>query len=92
MCCNDRRQILFVLQFTGYDLTDGGCGGICKMRRRRGALNSRVHIGFVVIADINHVMPSFHGAGERLEADVVGATVSAEGNEFIGVINLAPLL
>ena len=89
---NDRRQVLLVLQFTGYDLPDGGCGGICKMGRRRGALNACIHIGFVVIADINHVMPSFHGARERLEADVVGAAVSAEGNEFIGVVNLAPLL
>ena len=37
-------------------------------------------------------MAPLHGAGQALEADVVGAAVAAEGDELVGVIQLAPLL
>ena len=34
-------------------------------------------------------MVPFHGAGKGLEADIVGAAVAAEGNEFVCGVQFA---
>ena len=34
-------------------------------------------------------MATLHGAGQRLEADVIGAAVAAEGDELVGIVDLA---
>ena len=64
---------------------------IREVGRGAGALDARVHIRLVVVADVHHVVAPLHGAGEALKADVVGAAVAAEGDEFIAVVQLAPL-
>jgi hypothetical protein len=53
------------------------------MRRRRRALHAGVHVGLVVKTDIQEVMSALRGARKRLHADVVGATVAAEGDELV---------
>ena len=57
----------------------------------RGALEAGVHVGAVVVAHVEHVVAALHGAGERLEADVVGAAVAAEGDELDALLELAAL-
>ena len=49
--------------------------------RRGAALDARVHVGFVVVADVDEVLVSLHGARERLEADVEGAAVAGPGDD-----------
>ncbi len=58
----------------------------------RGALEAGVHVGAVVVAHVEHVVAALHGAGERLQADVVGAAVAAEGDELDAVLELAALV
>ena len=45
----------------------------------------------LVIADIDQIVTALHGAGQRLETDVVGSAVTAEGDELVGVVNAPPL-
>ncbi len=63
-----------------------------EMRRRGGALNAGIHVGFVIIAHVHHVVAPLHGAGEGLEANIIGAAITAEGDELPRLIQLAPLL
>jgi hypothetical protein len=56
-------------------------------RRRRGeergaagTLDARVHVGLVVEADIEHVVPALHRPGKGLEADVHRPAVAADGD------------
>lgn len=37
-------------------------------------------------------MAALHGARQRLEANIIGAAVAAEGDELIGAVDLALLL
>ena len=60
--------------------------------RGAGALEAGVHVGAVVVADVEHLVAALHGAGERLQADVVGAAVAAEGDELDVLLDLALLL
>ena len=57
-----------------------------------GALDAGVHVRLVVVAEVHHVVAPLHGPGQGLEADVVGAAVAADGEEFEVVPDLAPLL
>ena len=41
-------------------------------------LDARVHVGLVVVADVEHVVVAVDGAGERLQADVRRAAVAGE--------------
>ena len=68
----------------------GRRGGRARKARRRGrALDAGVHVRLVVVAEIYHVVAALHRAGERLEADVVGAAVAADGEELVGIVDLA---
>ena len=60
--------------------------------RGAGTLEAGVHVGAVVVADVEHLVATLHGAGERLQADVVGAAVAAEGDELDVLVDLALLL
>ena len=86
---HDLGQVLFVLLFAHRNRAGrrGGCIG--KARRGRRTLDTGVHIRLVVIAEVHHIVPALHRTGERLEADVVGAAVAADGEELVGVIQLA---
>ena len=57
-------------------------------RRRRGALHAGVHVGFVVVADVEHVIVALEHAGQAAEADIGGAAVAALGDGA----NLGPSL
>lgn len=41
-------------------------------------LDARVHVGLVVVADVEHVVVAVDGAGERLQANVRRAAVAGE--------------
>ena len=62
------------------------------VRRRARALEAGVHVAAVVVAHVEHVVAALHGAGERLQADVVGAAVAAEGDELDPLLELAALV
>ncbi len=54
--------------------------GGCSARRRwrgAGALHAGIHIGFVVVADVQHIVVAFEHAGQAAEADVGGTAVAA---------------
>ena len=55
-------------------------GGARRRRRRRGTLYAGVHIGFVIVADIEHVIVALEHAGQAAEADVGGAAIAALRN------------
>ncbi len=60
--------------------------------RGAGTLDAGVHVGPVVVADVEELVAALHRAGEGLEADVVGAAVAAEGDELdvlLGDLSLA---
>ena len=80
--CDDGGQVLAVLHLALLGLAHFGRGGPGALRRGRGALDAGVHVGAVVVAHVDHVVAALHGAGERLQADVVGAAVAAEGHEL----------
>ena len=46
-------------------------------RRRRGALHAGVHVAFVVVADVEHVIVALEHAGQAAEADIGRAAVAA---------------
>ena len=71
------------------DRAGGGPGADGRGAR---ALEAGVHVGAVVVADVEHVVAALHGAGERLQADVVGAAVAAEGDELDALLERAALL
>src|SRR5690554_1610247 len=78
---HDRSQVFTVLLLPGDHFPGWAGRGVRPQRRCAGSLDSRVHIGMVIIADIKHLVAAFHGAGERLQPDVVGAPVAPKGNE-----------
>lgn len=59
-------------------LADNLCGSRTDSRRRSGrALNTCVHIAFVVVADVKHVVVSFEHAGQASETDISRTAVTA---------------
>jgi len=50
---------------------------------RRGArsLDTGVHVGFVVVADVDHVVAALHRPRQRLQTDVVGSPITTDGDE-----------
>ena len=50
-------------------------------RRRAGALDARVHVGLVVVADEEEAVAALERARERLQADVVRAAVAGEDDD-----------
>ena len=88
---HDLRQVLLLLGLAGDHLAHRSRGGVSEVGRGAGALDTRVHVGLVVVADIDHIVSPLHRSAEALEADVVGSAVSAEGDEFVRRVDLAPL-
>ncbi|CAN4008624.1 TVP38/TMEM64 family membrane protein, partial [Dysosmobacter welbionis] len=89
---HDLRQVLLLLHLAGDHRALRRGGGVGKVGGGGGTLDAGVHVRLVVVADIHHVVAALHGAGQALEADVVGAAVAAEGDELVRIIQLAPLL
>ena len=83
---DDRREVLAALDLALLCLADLRRGGPSAKRRGRGALDAGVHVGAVVVADVDHVVPALHGPGERLESDVVGPAVAAERHELHSLV------
>ena len=54
--------------------------GARRRRRRRRALHAGVHVGFVVVADVEHVVVALEHAGQAAEADIGRAAVAALGD------------
>jgi hypothetical protein len=55
----------------------GGAGG---GRRRRRALHTGIHVGFVIVADVEHIIVALEHSRETAEADVRRSTVAALRN------------
>lgn len=79
---DDIGQVLLVLGLAGDHGAHRGSRCLGKAGGGGGALDAGVHIRLVVVADVGQVMAALHGPGERLEADVIGAAVAAEGDEL----------
>ena len=59
-------------------------GGCARGRRgcARGSLDAGVHVGLVVVADVEHVVVALEHPGQAPEADVGGAPVAALGHDL----------
>jgi len=57
----------------------GGRGGPVRSRRR--PLDTGIHVGFIVEAEVDKVMTALEGAAQGLHADVGGGTVATVGDE-----------
>ena len=56
----------------------GRCGGGARGRRsRRGPLHARIHVAFVIVANVEHIVVALEHARKTLEANVGRATVAA---------------
>ena len=82
---HDLHQILVV-----HGLARGRRGGGGRKRRGAAALNAGIHIGLVVIADIEDVLVALHRAAERLQADIHGAAVTGDHNHLGVIVALVP--
>ena len=78
---HDLGQVLAVLLLALLDRTRGRGRGVGAQGRRARTLDPGVHVCLVVVADVEHVVTAFHRSGQGLQTDVVGATVTAEGDE-----------
>src|SRR5690554_8223811 len=78
---HDGCQVFTVLLFPG-DLFPSRAGtGVRSHRGGAGTLNSCIPIGIVVVTNIKHSVPAFHGARKRLKTDIISPAVSSESNE-----------
>ena len=60
-----------------------GCGrGFGTIGGKAGTLNAGIHIGFIVIANIEDIVPPFQHAADTLKANVGGAAVTSLGNDI----------
>jgi hypothetical protein len=75
-------QVLAVLDLAVRTFACRCCRRVRKHGCRRRALNAGVHIGTIIITHIDHIMSTFHGTGKRLETNIIGSAVSAEGYEL----------
>ena len=85
---HDAREVFPAL---GLALDLGACGLRCRVRsegRCAGALDAGVHIGAVVVADVQELVAALHGARQGLEPDVIGAAVAAKGDELHLLLSL----
>ena len=77
----DGRHVLAPLRLAEA-LEAGGARGRARAERRRPrALDARVHVGLVVVADEEEAMAALERARERLKADVVGSAVACEDDD-----------
>ena len=79
---HDPGQVLLVLLFAYGFNTGRRCCGAGETGRRGGPLGTGVHIGIIIIAEIGKVMAALQGAGQRLKTDIIGAAVSADGQDL----------
>ena len=79
---HDAREVLAALLLALLGAANLAGSGPCAMRCSAGALDTGIHVGAVVVADIDHVVTALHGTGEALQADVVGAAVAAKAHEL----------
>ena len=61
---------------------------IGAFRCSAGALDTGVHVRFVIIADIQYIMAAFHSPGKCLDTDIIGTAVTAESDEIDLLIDL----
>ena len=90
---SDQRNVFTLAEGVAGMFADnlGGCRTDSRRRGRR-ALNTGVHIAFVVIADVKHVVVSFEHAGQAAETDVGCTAVAAlsdhSNQRFTGLLSL----
>jgi hypothetical protein len=79
----DQRQVLAGAEDVAGLVPDRGRGGGARRRRRgAGALDAGVHVGLVVVTDVEHVVVALEHARQTPEADVGGAAVAALGDDL----------
>ena len=59
----DLGEVLLLLGLAGDDAARRGRGGVREMGGGGGALEAGIHVGLVVVADVDHVVAPLHGAG-----------------------------
>ncbi len=90
MCDQNFRHVLFPGFLTGTDFSRRSRGGRSAHRCTAGTLNTRVHVGFVIKANVNHVMAAFHRAGKRLKSDIHRTAVAGHADHFdVTIVNPA---
>jgi hypothetical protein len=74
----DQRQVLALPEGGAGVFADRLCGGrACGRGSGPGALHAGVHVGLVVVVDVENVVAALEHAGQTAESDVHGAAVSA---------------
>ena len=58
-----------------------GCRSPRELRGGCAPLHSRVHVGFVVVTDVDDILVSLGGSGKPLDPYVVGASIACPGND-----------
>ena len=89
---HDGGQILFVLLFAQKVRSGRGSRRIREPRCGGGPLDPGIHIGFIIVTNVDHIVAPFQRPGQGLEPDIVGAPVAAENDEFEIVLDLALFL
>ena len=81
----DPRQVLALAECRARRRADRHRGRRARRRRRgRAALHAGVHVGLVVVTDVEHVVVALEQARQTAEADVGGAAVAALGDDAHG--------
>ncbi|MBA7700636.1 hypothetical protein ES703_109357 [subsurface metagenome] len=76
----NRRHVLFPGNLSDADFAGGRGGRRSAKGGSRRALDTGIHVGFVVKADIKEVVSSFHSPGQCLNSDITGAAIT--GNTY----------
>ena len=80
MSRHDFKHILFRTDISVYIFTCWRSCGLCAERRKTAFLDSRIHVSFIVVADIDDVIVTINNSGKRLYSDVCRTAVTCESN------------
>jgi hypothetical protein len=79
---DDLGEILPWLELAALPRAHRGRRRARALRRGAAALDPRVHVPFVVVADVQEVIPALNRPGQALQPDIVGAAISADGHDL----------
>ena len=77
---HDLKEALLVGKAAVHVLAGRRGGGPGTVRRERAALDARIHIRLVVVADVEHVVVAVDSAGQRLQAYVGSAAIAGKAH------------
>lgn len=90
--CDNLEHVLLLRETSVGVLPCGSRGRLGAEGSERAFLDARVHVRFVVIADVENVVVAIDRARKRLEADICRAAVArkADDRTIVGLLPLCP--